>query len=158
MKLLLVFMICFTRFNENLASIRNKDDEKFTTYNILWAVELANKLPVFVPPVNTHAPVVFAAFNNPFRISYIKTKQTTSVNEMDREQKRERASMREESRQRNRMYNKEMENAECRVRREIKNALSCELTSVAKEDGVLELNKTKQSKAVAVHLKAHCTE
>lgn len=90
--------------------IRNKDDEKFTTYYILWAVELANKLPVFVPPVNTHAPVVFAAFNNPFRISYIKTKQTTSVSEMN-ERKRERK--RETSRQRNRMYNKEMENAEC---------------------------------------------
>lgn len=37
--------------------------------------ELANKLPVFVPPVNTHAPVVFAAFNNPFRISFRKWKK-----------------------------------------------------------------------------------
>lgn len=34
--------------------------------------ELANKLPVFVPPVNTQAPVVLAAFNNPRRISFMK--------------------------------------------------------------------------------------
>lgn len=27
-------------------------------------------LPVFVPPVKIHAPVVLAAFNNPLRISY----------------------------------------------------------------------------------------
>lgn len=42
----------------------------FILLSLFLSRVLANKLPVFVPPVNTHAPVVFAAFNNPFRISY----------------------------------------------------------------------------------------
>lgn len=90
-----------------------KTDEKFTTnsdslqiqlYNSLGG-ELANKLPVFVPPVNTHAPVVLAAFSNPFRISFMEMNKIENKKCETEPKKSHRGNLKEKGRKR--MKNRE---------------------------------------------------
>lgn len=55
--------------------VRERENEfqmKWRNCNYNHCVGRQLCLPVFVPPVNIHAPVVFAAFSNPLRISCVQ--------------------------------------------------------------------------------------
>lgn len=57
---------CFVTPSNNT---NNKNPQ--SNHKMCWfSFNIRQILPVFVPPVKTHAPVVLAAFNRPFRISY----------------------------------------------------------------------------------------